>query len=193
MKFVDYVEKLKIEARKQNISNVRKEIDSIKIPNGYEKSTIKIGNDDILCYKNNKTKICIICPEHGEFWQLANSHLKGCGCPKCAAMNNVSNIEWLDWNEDNQNKVFKEIIDEILYDKNLHYKVNILVIAKEKKSKNNIDKFKGNYKIMPTEVEIYWNTNNTEGISFWTKNIANKTITKFVPMEMALPKELRNK
>lgn len=28
MKFVDYVEKLKIEARKQNISNVRKEIDS---------------------------------------------------------------------------------------------------------------------------------------------------------------------
>ena len=37
-------------------------------------------------YKNNKTKICIIYPEHGEFWQLANSHLKGCGCPKCAAM-----------------------------------------------------------------------------------------------------------
>lgn len=147
----------------------------------------------LIDYKNNKTKICIICPEHGEFWQLANSHLKGYGCPKCAAMNNVSNIEWLDWNEDNQNKVFKEIIDEILYDKNLHYKVNILVIAKEKKSKNNIDKFKGNYKIMPTEVEIYWNTNNTEGISFWTKNIANKTITKFVPMEMALPKELKNK
>lgn len=31
----------------------------------------------LIDYKNNKTKICIICPEHGEFWQLANSHLKG--------------------------------------------------------------------------------------------------------------------
>lgn len=41
---------------KKKYSIVRKEIDSIKIPNGYEKSTIKIGNEDILCYKNNKTK-----------------------------------------------------------------------------------------------------------------------------------------
>ena len=41
---------------KKKYSIVRKEIDSIKIPNGYEKSTIKIGDEDILCYKNNKTK-----------------------------------------------------------------------------------------------------------------------------------------
>ena len=34
-------------------------------------------------YKGNKEKICIICPEHGEFWQQASSHLKGAGCPKC--------------------------------------------------------------------------------------------------------------
>ena len=34
-------------------------------------------------YVNNNTKVCIICPEHGEFWQTPNSHLKGCGCPKC--------------------------------------------------------------------------------------------------------------
>lgn len=32
---------------------------------------------------NNKSKICIICPEHGEFWQKANAHLNGQGCPKC--------------------------------------------------------------------------------------------------------------
>ena len=37
---------------KKKYSIVRKEIDSIKIPNGYEKSTIKIGDEDILCYKN---------------------------------------------------------------------------------------------------------------------------------------------
>ena len=34
-------------------------------------------------YVNNKTKVCIICPEHGEFWQTPVSHLKGCGCIKC--------------------------------------------------------------------------------------------------------------
>ena len=34
-------------------------------------------------YINNKTKVCIICPEHGEFWQIPKEHLKGCGCPEC--------------------------------------------------------------------------------------------------------------
>ena len=32
---------------------------------------------------DNKTKICIICPEHGEFWQVPNSHLSGNGCSVC--------------------------------------------------------------------------------------------------------------
>ena len=34
-------------------------------------------------YVNNHTKVCIICPEHGEFWQTPGSHLSGCGCKKC--------------------------------------------------------------------------------------------------------------
>ena len=34
-------------------------------------------------YKDNRTKICIICKEHGEFWQRPNDHLNGQGCPKC--------------------------------------------------------------------------------------------------------------
>ena len=34
-------------------------------------------------YKDNKTKVCIICPEHGEFWQAPTNHLKGHNCPKC--------------------------------------------------------------------------------------------------------------
>lgn len=37
-------------------------------------------------YINNHTKVCIICPEHGEFWQTPNKHLSGQGCPKCALM-----------------------------------------------------------------------------------------------------------
>ena len=34
-------------------------------------------------YINNDTKVCIICPKHGEFWQTPHNHLKGQGCPKC--------------------------------------------------------------------------------------------------------------
>ena len=34
-------------------------------------------------YVNNHTKICIICPEHGEFWQTPGNHLSGQNCPKC--------------------------------------------------------------------------------------------------------------
>ena len=34
-------------------------------------------------YINNKTKVCIICPEHGEFWQSPKHHLAGNGCPVC--------------------------------------------------------------------------------------------------------------
>lgn len=35
-------------------------------------------------YKNSKTKVCIICPEHGEFWQTPNAHLNGQGCNLCS-------------------------------------------------------------------------------------------------------------
>jgi len=38
-------------------------------------------------YKNNRTKVCIICPIHGEFWQATSFHLMGCDCPKCKGKN----------------------------------------------------------------------------------------------------------
>lgn len=34
-------------------------------------------------YVRRDKKVCIICPEHGEFWQMPGNHLKGCGCPSC--------------------------------------------------------------------------------------------------------------
>lgn len=36
-------------------------------------------------YINCDKKICIICPEHGEFWQIPSEHLRGRGCHKCGA------------------------------------------------------------------------------------------------------------
>lgn len=35
-------------------------------------------------YINNATKICIICPEHGEFLRTPNQFLSGYACPKCS-------------------------------------------------------------------------------------------------------------
>jgi hypothetical protein len=36
-------------------------------------------------YRGSQAKIVIICPDHGEFQQLPNSHLSGpAGCPSCA-------------------------------------------------------------------------------------------------------------
>ncbi len=38
-----------------------------------------------VVYKNSKTKVTIICPDHGAFSQTPNSHQQGNGCPNCAA------------------------------------------------------------------------------------------------------------
>jgi hypothetical protein len=37
-----------------------------------------------VIYKNDKTKVEIICPIHGSFWQIPNAHKRGQRCPKCA-------------------------------------------------------------------------------------------------------------
>lgn len=45
-----------------------------------------------VIYKNNSTKVTIICPTHGEFLQTPNCHLSGCGCPKCNTSNGEQRI-----------------------------------------------------------------------------------------------------
>ena len=47
-------------------------------------------------YENTNKKVCIICPEHGEFWQTPYEHLKGHGCPKCSGRSNLTNDEFLE-------------------------------------------------------------------------------------------------
>ena len=43
-------------------------------------------------YVNGKTKVTIICPEHGEFEQTPSVHLLGCACPKCAIKKNKNKL-----------------------------------------------------------------------------------------------------
>lgn len=58
-------------------------------------------------YINSTTKVCIICPEHGEFWQTPGSHInKKAGCPKCyiQSKGEISILKWLQQN----NILFKQ-------------------------------------------------------------------------------------
>ena len=41
---------------------------------------------DKFVYNGMHNKSCIVCPEHGEFYQTPHSHLKGQGCPKCGLL-----------------------------------------------------------------------------------------------------------
>ena len=43
--------------------------------NKYDYSKVK--------YNGAHEKVCIICPEHGEFWQTPFNHINDHGCPKC--------------------------------------------------------------------------------------------------------------
>ena len=40
-------------------------------------------------YVDAKTKVCITCKVHGDFWQLPSSHIKGHGCVKCGTDGNT--------------------------------------------------------------------------------------------------------
>lgn len=35
-------------------------------------------------YVGARNKLCVICPKHGEFWQTADAHIRGQGCPECS-------------------------------------------------------------------------------------------------------------
>ena len=44
-------------------------------------------------YKHSRFKVNIICPIHGLFKQEPSSHIRGCGCPKCANENYVGKYQ----------------------------------------------------------------------------------------------------
>lgn len=46
-------------------------------------------------YKNNKTKVKIICPEHGVFEQTPDNHLSGQGCPYCSGNVRMTKEEFI--------------------------------------------------------------------------------------------------
>lgn len=56
-------------------------------------------------YVNNKTKVCIICPTHGEFWQAPDKHInRKQGCPKCKGYNRTTEDIIKEFNKAHNNK-----------------------------------------------------------------------------------------
>ena len=46
-------------------------------------------------YIDVQTKVCIICPIHGEFWVKPNTHLNGKNCLKCSHNYRPTTEEWI--------------------------------------------------------------------------------------------------
>lgn len=65
------------ESLREQFSNKKTFIEKAKKIHGNKYDYSKVN------YINAKTKVCIICPEHGEFWQTPDSHLRGRGCQLC--------------------------------------------------------------------------------------------------------------
>ena len=49
----------------------------------------------LVDYKNQNTKIKIICPEHGIFEQIPYSHLKGFGCNECSGRKRLTTDDFI--------------------------------------------------------------------------------------------------
>ena len=48
-------------------------------------------------YRSSKTKVCIICPEHGEFWVTPNNHLTHkIGCSRCTGYYDLTLEEFIE-------------------------------------------------------------------------------------------------
>ena len=78
-------------------------------------------------YKGASEKVCIICKEHGEFWQTPNDHLDKHGCPKCKAIK-IGNLKRNNL-DDLKTKISKNV--SILSDEYINNKTKILCKCKK--------------------------------------------------------------
>lgn len=83
-------------------------------------------------YKNSETPVCVICPIHGKFTTIADSHLRGHGCPQCANENNISENKIYEYLKDNiSNEIEKQKTFKWLNGKSLDIYIPSMNIAIE--------------------------------------------------------------
>lgn len=79
-----------------------------------------------VSYVNTRTKVKIICEEHGEFYQLPKSHYNGQGCPSCYGDINITKHEFI-------KKYGRKEYDYSLIEEPLRIKSSISIINKKTK------------------------------------------------------------
>jgi len=79
-------------------------------------------NYSLVEYKNNYTKVKIICPEHGIFEQKPSNHLLGTGCSKCSGKNKTNEELILELKNVQGNRYDYSLVNYI----NRHKKVKII-------------------------------------------------------------------
>ena len=77
----------------------------------------------ITNFIKNKSKIDILCKEHGIFTQMPGIHLKGSGCPLCAGCKRLDNLEFIKKSNIIHNNKYDYSLVEYI---NAHTKVNII-------------------------------------------------------------------
>ena len=85
--------------------------------NKYDYSKVK--------YINSNTKIEIICPEHGSFFQLMSAHKSGSGCPNCAKNLKYTKERVLEKMNSIHNKVEQRYAYDLTEYKNTNQKIKI--------------------------------------------------------------------
>lgn len=84
-------------------------------------------------YVNNRTKVCIICPKHGEFWQIANHHICAKqGCARCARKEIATSEEFIE-------KAIKKYGDKYDYSEVNYISPQIPIIIKCNKCGNKFE------------------------------------------------------
>ena len=91
--------------------------------NKYDYSKVK--------YINSNTKIEIICPEHGSFFQLMSAHKSGSGCPNCAKNLKYTKERVLEKMNSIHNKVEQIYAYDLTEYKNTNQKIKIKCLRDE--------------------------------------------------------------
>jgi len=95
--------------------------------NDFIKKSNKIHNNkydySFVEYKNNKTKIKIVCPKHGIFLQSPLSHLSGNGCAFCAKQGKLNNEIFIQKSNKIHNNKYDYSLTKYI---NMKKKVNII-------------------------------------------------------------------
>jgi len=74
-------------------------------------------------YINSRTKVEIICKEHGSFLQTPKQHISGCGCYKCSPTFKGTTESFISKAKDTHNKKYNySLVDYV----NAHTKVEII-------------------------------------------------------------------